>query len=527
MADKILTEAEWKKFAKGRELKDAPLLKALAAFEKSLKADADARLQALTEIDVQVELLKASKAVKGDKEVLAWLGQVDKAVQKERRGAEDAAQAEQDAEDSPAQLTTRMVPLMRGVRKGEAMNVMIALLGKETVVLVSRKSVGVPQRKVLSAQFEGSGTPKYLTGQCIFEENSHTFVLQAQATGLARKVKAALLEQTQMRFKVRVRGIDPNDIDDDGDEPVGDDESDATGAPAAPPAAESPDKAGGVNPADAFKARLTALTPRIQQALKAGGAQAAELKRLVTDAGTAARDKTFDVAGQLLDQAEQLLDEAAGASAPAPATPAATADEAAWLKRLESADALYRTVLAGNPAEATRLRAVMGYAQEQADAGQHAKAIAALDRLDGLLADAKATAAATDTGYDGLVAYRQTLLALRGAVASVDRQIDALKAAIPSTAPEEAELAGDLVEALHEYTSEVHDAVDKAMNAMENQAAPVTKAVADALDRFARDLRANPLVRHVDSNPFKAPVTIVATLGPALDAVRQAMPVPR
>ena len=62
---------------------------------------------------------------------------------------------------------------------------------------------------------------------------------------------------------------------------------------------------------------------------------------------------------------------------------------------------------------------------------------------------------------------------------------------------------------------------------MENQAAPVTKAVADALDRFARDVRANPLVRHVDSNPFKAPVTIVATLGPALDAVRQAMPVPR
>src|SRR5262249_46691182 len=63
-----------------------------------------------------------------------------------------------------------------------------------------------------------------------------------------------------------------------------------------------------VKPADAFNARFGALLPRIQQALKAGGARAAELKRLVADAGTAARDKTYDVANQLLDHAEELLE---------------------------------------------------------------------------------------------------------------------------------------------------------------------------------------------------------------------------
>ena len=65
------------------------------------------------------------------------------------------------------------------------------------------------------AQLKGSGSPKYVKGQCVYEENAHTFVMQTQAAGLAKKVKAALLEQTQARYKVRVRGQDPDDIDED------------------------------------------------------------------------------------------------------------------------------------------------------------------------------------------------------------------------------------------------------------------------------------------------------------------------
>jgi hypothetical protein len=606
MADKSLTEAEWKKFAKGRELKDAGLLKSLAAFDKALKGDADARLQALAEIDVQIDLLKASKAVRGDKEVLAHLGQIEKDVEKERTAAEQAAQAEQDSEDSPAQLSTRMVPLLRNVPKGEAMNVMIALLGKETVVLVSRKAVGAPQRKLLASQFEGGGTPKYVTGQCIYEEKAHTFVLQTQAAGLAKKVKAALLEQTELRYKVRVRGLDPSDVDDDGDvEPIPDDETGAPPSGESTTAEQAPTRSreqlayemqlrdiagplkvamadrpgdvarlkallkfatqkadagdygealmglnalagviegatapGGqeqgsttsqatreVKSADAFNARLGALLPRIQQALKAGGAQAAELKRLVADAGTAARDKTYDIANQLLDQAEQLLEKApakeSGTAKPGPA------DEAGWLRRLESTETIYQMVLGQNPADATKLRAVMSYANEQAETGQYAKAIAALDRLDGLLAQAQAAGAGGQAGYEGLVAYRKTLLALREAVAKADAQINALKAAIPAGAPEEVELADDLAEALLEYTGDVYAAVDKAMNQSENQATPVTKALADEINRFVRDLQANPLVKHVDANPFKVPVSVGGTLGAALDAVRKAMPAPR
>jgi hypothetical protein len=50
------------------------------------------------------------------------------------------------------------------------------------------------------------------------------------------------------------------------------------------------------------------------------------------------------------------------------------------------------------------------------------------------------------------VTYRKTLLDMRKAVATVDAQIDALKAAIPGSAPDENELADELADALHELT---------------------------------------------------------------------------
>ena len=605
MAEKSLTETEWKKLTKGRELKDAALLKAMAAFDKAESADADARLKALTEIDVQADLLKASKAVRGDKEVLAYLGQIDKAVEKERKVAEAAAQAEQDADESPVQLSARLVPLMRSVRKGEALNAMVAVLGKEAVVLVSRKSVGMPQRKLLAAQFESDGTPKYAVGQCIFEAKAHTFVLQTQAAGLAKKVKAALQKQTDIRYKVRVRGEDPDDLDDDGDEVPVDDEVEAPGAQpvggesatettptrsreqlayegqlqalAAPfkdamtarpgdaaklkalmkyavqkadagahaealqglealalvlrgkvtTAGAEPTAGAGtaaVKPSEAFNARLAALLPNVTKAQKSGGDLAAELKRTVSDAGSAARDRIYDVAGQLLDKAEELLERIGAATRQGEQPKADAGDEAEWLRRFEATEAVYLAVLAQNPADATRLRAVMSFANDQAADKQYEKAIGALGRLDGMLAEAQATGSTTETGYEGLVAYRKALVELRNAVTNVNSRIEALKSAIPASVPDEAELAEDLAEALLEYTADLYEAVDVAMNTSENAVTPVTKAVVAELDSFSRDLRANPLVKHVDANPFKVPMSVASTLGSALDAARKAMP---
>jgi hypothetical protein len=97
------------------------------------------------------------------------------------------------------------------------MQVLIAMAGKDTCVFVSRKPIGPPRRKLLTTYLGTTAGVKFVPGEVIWEENANTFVMRTQAAGLAKKVKAALLAQTEQRYKVRVRGEDPNDIDDDGE----------------------------------------------------------------------------------------------------------------------------------------------------------------------------------------------------------------------------------------------------------------------------------------------------------------------
>ena len=325
MSDKNLTELEWKKFSKGRNLKDGAFVKALAALE--LAKNPDAQLAALDEIEKQADILR--KANKGDKEITSYLDDTDKAATKERKLAEfeakKAAQSQSEGEDeeAPDLLTTKMVPLLRAVPKGEVMHAMIAMAGKDTMVMVSRKAIGAPRRKVMTTALGATGGVKFIAGECIWEANAHTFVLQHEAAGLAKKVRAALLEQTSQRFKVRVRGEDPNDIDDDG-EPAEHEASETegqqatttgsteSGIPPAPPlpGQGTPGTAPTTAPdADtlAFNTRLAALMPRVKEAITAAGPNANDVRLKVSEAGVFARKKEFDAANALLDDAEKLL----------------------------------------------------------------------------------------------------------------------------------------------------------------------------------------------------------------------------
>lgn len=203
---KCLSAAEWKKFAKGRGLKDAPLLKSLEAVESAAE-DPAARMLALAELDKQAELL--SKASKSAKEVTAYLSDITKALPLARKIAQaelDAAEAaRKQAAEPPDLLSTKLIPLLRLVRKGEVMKAMIATTGRGTAVLLSKKPIGPPRRKLLSSYLGAGGSVKFILGECIWEENANTFVVPAMVSGLDRKLKTALFEQTNTRFKVRVR----------------------------------------------------------------------------------------------------------------------------------------------------------------------------------------------------------------------------------------------------------------------------------------------------------------------------------
>jgi hypothetical protein len=87
-----------------------------------------------------------------------------------------------------------------------------------------------------------------------FEDQALTFEVKAPAAGLAKRLKTALLAQTDQRLKVRVRGEDPSDVDEDN-------EDEGTGTAVQPSKTPTP------TPAQlAYPQRLQALSGRLQEA---------------------------------------------------------------------------------------------------------------------------------------------------------------------------------------------------------------------------------------------------------------------
>ena len=346
MSEKNLSESEWKKFAKGRDLKDALFVKALIALEKA-RSPEDA-LSALDDLEKQADALR--KSAKADKELTAYLDGVDKSLDKERKlnktALKEAESAEDEEDESPALLTSKMVPLVRQVKKGDEMQVLLANTGKEVAVLLSRRSIS-PSRRKLMTEYLNSGAPKFIAGTCIFEENAYTFVVKTQAAGLAKRIKAALLKQVDLRLKVRVRGEDPDDVDDDGEEDEssgGEQVASKDQSSTAPPNASD---AADVAAAQLMQA-MNQLTPRIKQFIEAQPARRETLLRAVAALQTQIKNKAVTEARASLEAVVAML--RSNAAAPAATAPRSKpANEAerrarwaeakeAWLAAIETVD---------------------------------------------------------------------------------------------------------------------------------------------------------------------------------------------
>lgn len=178
------------------------------------------------------------------------------------------------------------------------------------------------------------------------------------------------------------------------------------------------------------------------------------------------------------------------------------------------------------PDRATNLQMRNGVARESADAGDLERAASVLDLLEPIVEEilAGGGAGATEGESSGsLVAYRQALLAFRERRSEISGGIAALQRAIPAGMPEEAELAEELAGQLQAMYDEIDDAVDAAINAADQPGQPVPPAVRSRLAAILADVSANPLISHVDSNPF-VPLSIGSTLKSSLTDIRTKMP---
>jgi hypothetical protein len=515
MADK-LRESVWTDFTKKARLSldDGPLVKALARFDKTSESKPEPRLEALNDvveqIKHQVTALAKKKKELGDKsfgeakDKLYSLLDAGESLQKDLRIAIDEAAAAEDEADTPALLTTKMLPLVRELRKGEArMHALACTAGRNTAVLIMRRPIAPSRRKLLAEAVDAAGGAKYIAGECLFEDKALTFVVQSPAAGLAKRLRQALLDQLQLRLKVKVRGDDGAEDIDGEDEEGAAETAEATAAGIAEGTADA---------GAALKARLAALVPRIKDAAASGHPAAQDVKLKASEAGVFAGKKDYAHAHALLDEAEALLSQR-------PAATAATQDPQALLKRMNALSPRVKQAVADDlPFKDVILRTVATF-QEHLKAGQLPAADQALTDLDALLQGAARPA----QGYVDYAKARLVWLAARNNVKSdlqkLERQIIDEYKDEPAMLPAVTRGVRRLDRILAALDESLADKLDEGLNASDaSQRALLNRQAADIIQGYLDFLDTDALVAAVEDNPF-TPIRIEGPLRDTLTAL--------
>jgi len=240
---KALSDSGWKDVSSKNKIKDNGLLKLLADHKRIDEARHDEAIASLDQIVKLATQLKKTKEVAAASAAAKYVNELTQAAESDRSAivkakteAEKKAKVEAEAkkqdakktsqdedgdddDESSALLTTKMLPLLRQVNKGETMHVLVARAGKQVKVMMSRKPIAPARRKILADELGVSGGVKYFGGHCVNEDGATTFVLKSEVAGLAKLLKLALLDQTGMRVKkLSCRGEDGEDADHDEDE---------------------------------------------------------------------------------------------------------------------------------------------------------------------------------------------------------------------------------------------------------------------------------------------------------------------
>jgi hypothetical protein len=175
---------------------------------------------------------------------------------------------------------------------------------------VARK-VGNAMKPLLPEIAGGATGGKFFKGECIFEQNAHTFVLDTVPGGLSKKLAAALQAETGAKYKVRARSTDGSMVLDSDTDVDPDAAPPSPAAPIQPPAGE--------DEMAKFTARFKALQPELIKAIATKTLQAEEAKQRAAEASGLATKKDFAGAHRVLDAVEALMKQAFAVSVPPPA----------------------------------------------------------------------------------------------------------------------------------------------------------------------------------------------------------------
>jgi hypothetical protein len=312
-------------------------------------------------------------------------------------------------------LDAETIGFLEDVKKGKPRRFVLITKGETIVSLVVYKKGSVEKYKK-EAKEEGKGELYF--GVVDGKGQNISFKLCTadgfdKAPGKDSKLKAFLKDEADLKFKPvyeivpELPKVSETDDDDVSKVPVppplpGAGTLPSGSAPPVPPPPSSKPSAPPVPPpqpqagedAERFRTELKALVPRLKEAISAGGNTAASLQTLVAQAQAFGKQGAFDRGLEVLDQLKELLDSTA------------SGPEQEWRSRFARTEPRYLEALQGQPTTAQKLRVIMTYATEQAEAGEYTKALTALDRLDPLLDEALSgkSGKETDVIPEGIVA---------------------------------------------------------------------------------------------------------------------------
>lgn len=386
---------------------DAALVKALAKVDKTDPSQPEMLQKTLEDLIDQVKVLDAAlvkrKKEFGDKpvgELRDKLEQIRTAAQAQAKEAEAAASDREEA-DSPALLSSKMLPLLRELRKGEVrMHAMVCTAGKACAVLIQRRPVSPSRRKLLAEAVNASGGAKYIAAECLVENKVLTFVMQASAAGLAKRLRQALLDQTAQRMKVRVRGDDGEDEHGDPTDDAESERDDATPQAVSPTRTQAPAQAAAaLDPQlQLYEDRMRALQPRLRAALADGLGDVSRIRAVADFAVGKSQEGNAKSALAALDALEKLITASeamklAQTHPPGPAPVASTdaaALAAAFKARLAGLLPRMRQALTEGGAIAEAVKSKPAASTALAKSADYAGANALLDELEQQLDEAEA-----------------------------------------------------------------------------------------------------------------------------------------
>ena len=593
MADK-LSESAWTGFTKDLikknpkldelkpKLDDKALLSALKEFDKTDDAKPEPRLKALDELIKQIpeqiktwvkrkkevgdkpfgdakdklyELLQEAESL--HKRVAAHLADAEaEQAAKDKEKEKAKGKGEDEEEDSPALLTTKMIPLLRELKKGEVvMPFLLALAGKESVVLVSRRAISPARGKLLKEQMAQPSGLKFIRGECQYEKQALTFVVQSPGAALAKRLRQALLDQTGMRWKVRVRGEDGVE-EEDGEE-------------------EDPARKPATAEQQAYTQRLLKVRDRYQQALREQHPRAAQYKALM-DQATAKANEQQDHAGaiQALQALEKAMDEGGDTGAKKPGTPgtpaapgtpgtpaapgtpkasetptkpatgtpatstapplAPDALKAQYEQRLATMEPRVLAVLKAQTGDASKIRAVAEFVREKGDSQNYKAALAGMESLEKLLAaagsgqvqgQAQGTTKAEPVAEAVAVPHMVLSPIWDTASESVVEQAGELIVKMREEGdPELDRMADDLLATVDDKLAELSELLEEFDALTGEEQADVAADLRSAVNRIQRDVAGDRLMAAADQNPLGVKTTLARTLRDALQNVAAALP---